>query len=496
MRAIMVMFDSLNRHMLPPYGCDWVHAPNFQRLAERTVAFETSFVGSMPCMPARREIHTGRYNFLHRSWGPLEPFDDSMPEILKRAGIYSHLCSDHAHYWEEGGANYHTKYSTWEIARGQEGDPWIADLSGAVKPPENLHPNQGVELGSPKEHVAQDWINRQFINNREEYYPQNVVFHQGLRFLETNREADNWFLQIETFDPHEPYQVPERFKKLYDDDYTGPFYDWPPYAPATEDEETIRHMRKTNAALISMCDESLGRVLDFMDTHDMWNDTMLIVNTDHGFLLGEHDCWAKCWAPFYNEIARTPLFIWDPRSGISGERRTSLVQTIDLAPTLLDFFNLPVPPDMQGRPLRGVIENDTPVREAGLFGMNGGHINVTDGRYVYMRAPEAGKPNAPICQYTLMPAHMREPFTLEELRTAEMAPPLSFSKECPVMKISSDRWKCRHNFRTMLFDIKADPQQQHELNDPALEQRMIDLLIQCMQSSAAPPEQYLRMGLE
>ena len=77
MKAIMVMFDSLNRHMLPSYGCEWIHAPNFERLAERSITFDNCYVGSMPCMPARRELHTGRYNFLHRSWGPLEPFDDS-----------------------------------------------------------------------------------------------------------------------------------------------------------------------------------------------------------------------------------------------------------------------------------------------------------------------------------------------------------------------------------------------------------------------------------
>ena len=123
MKAVMVMFDSLNRRMLRPYGCDWTHTPNFDRLASRSVTFANSYVGSMPCMPARRELHTGRYNFLHRSWGPLEPFDDSMPEILKRDGVYTHLTSDHYHYWEEGGASYHTRYSSWEISRGQEADP-------------------------------------------------------------------------------------------------------------------------------------------------------------------------------------------------------------------------------------------------------------------------------------------------------------------------------------------------------------------------------------
>jgi len=75
MKAIMVMFDSLNRHMLPPCGWNRVHAPNFTRLASRSVTFDNSYAGSMPCMPACREMHTGRYNFLHRSWGPLEPFE-------------------------------------------------------------------------------------------------------------------------------------------------------------------------------------------------------------------------------------------------------------------------------------------------------------------------------------------------------------------------------------------------------------------------------------
>ena len=115
MKAIMVMFDSLNRRLMEPYGCDWVHTPNFTRLAERSAAFEKAFIGSMPCMPARRELHTGRYNFLHRSWGPLEPFDDSMPQILDENGVHSHKVTDHQHYWEDGGATYHTRFTTHEF---------------------------------------------------------------------------------------------------------------------------------------------------------------------------------------------------------------------------------------------------------------------------------------------------------------------------------------------------------------------------------------------
>ncbi|QAY71639.1 sulfatase-like hydrolase/transferase [Xylanimonas protaetiae] len=97
MRAIMLMFDTLNRRYLPLDGSTEVNAPHFERLARETVTFDTCYAGSMPCMPARREIHTGRYNFLHRSWGPLRPFDDSVPEILSKAGVYTHLVTDHYH---------------------------------------------------------------------------------------------------------------------------------------------------------------------------------------------------------------------------------------------------------------------------------------------------------------------------------------------------------------------------------------------------------------
>ena len=113
MKAIMVMFDSLNRNLLPEYGCDWTKLPNFQRLAEKTVVFDNCYAGSLPCMPARRELHTGRYNFLHRSWSPMEPFDESCITNLDRQGVFTHLASDHVHYWEDGGSCYLSKYDSF-----------------------------------------------------------------------------------------------------------------------------------------------------------------------------------------------------------------------------------------------------------------------------------------------------------------------------------------------------------------------------------------------
>ena len=222
MKAIMVMYDSLNRHMLPNYGCDWTLAPNFRRLGERTVTFDNHYVGSMPCMPARRELHTGRHNFLHRSWGPFEPFDDSTFTILKQNGVYTHLVSDHYHYWEDGGATYHHRYSSWVNVRGQEGDAWKGEVADPEIP---------EHLGRI---ARQDWVNRKYMQE-ERLTPQAQTFAAGLEFLETNRDQDNWYLQIETFDPHEPFFTFKQWKDRYNYDWDGPHFDWPMYERVTED---------------------------------------------------------------------------------------------------------------------------------------------------------------------------------------------------------------------------------------------------------------------
>lgn len=485
MKAIMVMFDSLNRHMLPPYGGEMIHAPNFERLAERTVTFDKCYAGSMPCMPARRELHTGRYNFLHRSWGPLEPFDVSMPELLKQNGVYTHLTTDHQHYFEDGGGTYHTRYNTWEFSRGQEGDPWKGHVADPDMP-DILHVRNPAM-------VRQDQINRSYYEYEMDQ-PQAVTFSNGIQFIQDNCEEDRWFLQIETFDPHEPFFTQKVYKDLYPHDYDGPQFDWPNYGRVTETPEQAQHVRYEYAALVSMCDAYLGRVLDMMDDLDMWDDTMLIVNTDHGFLLGEHDWWAKNRMPLFEEIIHTPLFIWDPRCKRHNERCDSLVQTIDLPATMLEFFGVPIPDTMQGLPLRDAIAVNAPVHGSILFGYHGAYVNVTDGRYVYMRAP-ASEDNMPLFNYTMMPTHMRGLFSIEELQQTELSRRFDFSQGCPMMKIPAQKADFGFEYGTLLFDLENDPQQKNPLEDADVEKRMIGYMVDLMKQSDAPDEQYIRMGL-
>jgi arylsulfatase A-like enzyme len=506
-RAIFVLFDSLNRLALGCYG-GAVPTPNFDRFAARAVTFDTHYVGSLPCMPARRDIHTGRLNFPHRSWGPLEPFDNSFAEILKRKGVHTHLVTDHAHYFEEGGATYHTRYSTWDFIRGQENDPWKA----MVQPPlerfrekfSERHYPFGAEIDASSHMRLQHAVNREYMREEADY-PGPRCFASALEFLEVNRDADNWFLQIECFDPHEPFDAPDRFRKAFQTGWNGGVLNWPYYEHVTNSAEEIAEIRANYAALVAMCDDYFGRLLDFMDRAGMWEDTVLFLTTDHGYLLSEHDWWGKNLQPYYEEISHIPLIVHHPGlNSLAGRRLAGLTQTYDLMPSILDCFGLEAPEEVQGESIFKLMRGEVAARPVGIFGMFGGPIGATDGRHAYYLYPE--DLYAPgLHEYTLMPAHIRSMMSPAELQTAELVRDFGFTKEMPVLKIDALRDARRipnvdgrvfENHGTKLFDLKLDPQQQHPLRNPLVERRLRDGIADVLRAHDAPPELFARYGLE
>lgn len=149
------------------------------------------------------------------------------------------------------------------------------------------------------------------------------------------------------------------------------------------------------------------------------------------------------------------------------------MQTIDLGPTLLEYFDVPRPADTQGRPLRGVLADDTPIREAGLFGIFGGHVNVTDGRHVYMRGR----------------------FTPAELAGAKLAEPFDFTKGVPTLRVPGRSMINPSAYGTLLYDLDTDPEQTTPIEDDEVELRMAGLLTELLRATDAPDDQYLRLGL-
>lgn len=503
MRAVFVLFDSLNRLALGCYGGTAIATPNFDRFAERAVTFDTHYVGSLPCMPARRDLHTGRLNFMHRSWGPLEPFDNSFPNLLRDQGVYSHLVTDHLHYFEDGGATYHSRFTSWDFIRGQEYDPWKAMVEPPLKRLREKYSAKHYALGDgsrPGDHSNRRLhhaINHEFMVDEADL-PGPKCFKSGLEFLDLNRDADNWFLQIECFDPHEPFHAPERFKAAYRTGYNGGILDWPHYEKVVDSPEEIAEIRANYAALVAMCDDYFGRLLDVFDRYDLWSDTALILSTDHGLLLSEHDWWGKNLQPYYSEIANIPLIVHHPDfAAQAGERRSSLTQTFDLMPTFLDLFGAPVPPQVQGRSILPLLGSDDGAsRDIGLFGMFGGPIGATDGRYAYyLYPPDLYAPG--LHEYTLMPMHVCTLFDSAELQTATLADPFDFTKQMPVLRIDALKDARRipihdgqkfQDVGTRLYDLEKDPAQDNPIHDPRVERRFQDGIRAVLAAHDAPAE--------
>ena len=502
MRAVFILFDTLSLKAISPYN-DSIKTPNFDRLSKKSITFDNHYVGSLPCMPARRELLTGRYNFLHRSWGPMEPFDNAFPEILsKECNVYSHLVSDHAHYWEDGGATYHTRYDSAEMVRGQEKDAWKGIVDPVPEWESQYHPTQYAMALRHK--FRRNITNREFYKEYEQY-PAVLTFDSGLEFLQINYQADDWFLQIETFDPHEPFQVPENFKTRFSTVYRGPTLDWPKYGKTENTPEEVAELRANYAATIAHCDLQLGRILDFFDEQNLWDNTLLVVTTDHGFLLGEQDLWGKNMMPVYNEIAHIPLFISHPAyREHANSRRTALTQTVDLMPFFLDYFGASIPKEVRGKSLQPVLARDEKIRDTALYGQHGAAINITDGRYTYFRYPEdihGGNLN----QYTLMPTHIQGFFSIDELKEVSLAGPFDFTKGVKVLKTPSTPLSPVYNRQgagvqidttTSLYDLKNDPLQMDPIDDKIVEGKMIEDIKNIMKDLDAPEELYIRFGID
>ena len=112
----------------------FVKTPNILSFSKEATTFDQHWIGSAPCMPARRDILCGRLNFLERSWGPIEPFDVTLPSVLKEHDIFTHITTDHCHYFRLGGEGYVQQFNTWDYHRGQEGDPWVSRIDDPTMP--------------------------------------------------------------------------------------------------------------------------------------------------------------------------------------------------------------------------------------------------------------------------------------------------------------------------------------------------------------------------
>lgn len=488
MRTILILMDSLNRRFLKTYHS---HAkgitPNIDRFSEDCVRFDNHFIGSAPCMPARRDIMTGRMNFLERNWGGIEPFDITLPEELRKNGVFTHIITDHAHYFETGGENYCQLFDTWDFQRGQEQDPWISKVN-----------RPAIDQTSYGRKSAQHLLNYTAYSIAEEDYPTPRTFRSACQWVADNKGCQDFFLMVEAFDPHEPFEAPREYLDLYGDTYQGPEFNWPGYAPLTEPQEAVEHLKNSYLAALTMADKWLGKFIEALKENNLYEDTLILLTTDHGLMLGEHGYIAKNFMHAYNELSHLPLLVKMPDGKYKGQHRTQLTQNVDLMPTILEHHRISVPHRVRGRSLFSYIRNRAPSREQVIYGWFGRAVNVYDGRFTYFRAPK-NKDNKPCHQYCGIPSTLGRYFGEDYAGEIEMGRFLSYT-DYPVYKIPAkgekDWWgDLKDVMESKLFDLQEDYEQNKPLVNEELEQKMCKKLMAGMKEAQAPEEQYERLGL-
>lgn len=501
MKCIFILMDSLNRSAVPPCGTQ--ELPNFARLAARSTVFDNHYVGSMPCMPARRDIHTGRLNFLHRGWGPLEPFDVSFAEVLRKAGIYSHLITDHYHYFEDGGFGFHGRYDSYEFIRGQEKDKWRSTIApGLDRYQDRFDPSQRDLTTDPNGKAAYYASHRALAESAQ--FPLTQCFDAALDFVEDHAATDDWFLQLECFDPHEPLFLGEDDDIDMADGQESRIFDWLKYGRNDLPAKQLDELQSRYARLVERCDDELGRLLDLMDARSLWDDTVVILTTDHGLLLGEKEFLGKNRPPFFNEVARIPLMIAAPPTLTKAPRRVpGLTQTTDLMPTFLDLFGCVPPSDISGKSLLPCLREEADgTHEAVIFGQFGAALNYADASHSCFRYP---RPDAgDLFQYTLMPTHMRSHFEASEFEDAEVVNDLAYARGFPVWRLRMQpngkaNMVARYpllDAEDALFDLEHDPDQATPLDDPNLMDACHQEMSKLLTYHGAPAEMFTRFGLK
>lgn len=391
MNVILILLDTLRRDHIGCYGNPWIRTPHLDRLAAMGTRFTNAYCGSAPCMPARRELWTGRYEFPWRGWGPLEQDDPRLPLLLAQGrppfgrplegSRRTMLITDHYHYWHFGAGNYHDGFAGYEFIRGQEHDPWqtdSTDMRPYPAPPQRLR--SGIEC-----HLR----NTAHFRCEEDYFaPQ--VFSRAMRWLERNARLGEFFLLVESFDPHEPWDPPYPYAEMYNPGYQGDCITFPHYGTADQmSPEELCQMRALYAGEVTMVDRWLGLFLDKAEALGLLDNTCIIVATDHGHMLGEHNTVGKptgSLGELWQEMAHVPLVIYHPE--IARGVCDALVQTVDLLPTILEAAGVPLPPNLHGHSLLGLMRGQvSQVREYAFWAYFGHAVNVTDGRWVLFHWP-------------------------------------------------------------------------------------------------------------
>jgi iduronate 2-sulfatase len=373
---LFIAIDDL-RNDLGAFGVAHARTPQLDAFAATARPFTHHYVQVPTCGASRCALLRGRYPTepahvsnngiatTHATWG-----DANLPAWFQRHGYRTYSLGKITHYpgnrtgrlWAEGPEELPGAWTRSWIPTtpwGESEKMMHAYANGVPRTPGKTPPLEAFD-------------------GPDSAYPDAWVADEAVKTLsELNRAPQPWFFAVGFFKPHLPFAAPKRWFDLHDPARipalpvaaaAKPAWPsgWHPsnelrrnYGGSGRDPDTdpayVRELRRAYAASISYVDAQVGRVLDALKALDPAGNTIVVVWSDHGFLLGEHAIWGKhC---LYENALRSPLVIRTPGLREPGVKTAQLTETVDLFPTLTDLAGLPAPASLDGRSLRPALEN-------------------------------------------------------------------------------------------------------------------------------------------
>jgi len=452
MNVIFIMNDSCRRDHLGCYGNDWIKTPNLDQFAERAAVFERFYAASYPTVPNRWDLATGRFGFPARGWQPLDSGDATWGQILSRHGVHTQIIWDTpmlgAHDY-----NYTRGFKGVYFVHGQKGDPWITDPSLDIQLLAQPHKIRNIP-------ALEGYLRNHHGRRFEREFCVGRTISTAMDWLETNYRQESFFLWVDMWDPHEPFDCPWYDYGLYaDPDYDGDKMLYPEYGrPTYMTEAERRHLRALYAGNVTLMDRWIGRFLDLAERLGLFANTLIIWTTDHGHLFGDHDLQGKPGAELgrlYEITARIPLLVYHPEGLGAGGRVSGIVQPPDVLPSILEFLQIPAPDHLHGASFWPLVA--------------GSQEPIRDCAFTSRFPPAAGAPvGGAIFDGWVGSDRTVEPSTVTTGEWAYLAAPAGMPSE--------------------LYDLKDDPQQERNLIDahPEVADEMRRAWIAFLENHGAP----------
>ena len=369
--VVLIIVDTLRKDHIGVYGNDWMQTPNLDALAGESLRFTRAYPESTPTICARRAIHTGTRTWPFRDWDPPEgenislqgwqpiPLDQvTLAQVMQANGYLTMFATDNLQQYKPA-YDMHRGFGVWDFLRGQTTDRYRPLWTC---PPESLERALVSDVSGTggEEYFAQYFANVADRADEEDWFAPRV-FKRASEFLEAAKDVGPFFLTVDAYDPHAPWDPPEKYANMYSDGYDGPEPYAAVYGPSDYlTEAQVDRMGALYAGELTMMDRWLGHFLDRMEELDLFEDTLVLLLSDHGIILGEHGLVGKPHYALYKETVDVPFMIRHPQGKLSGDTNDYYASTHDVAPTILGHLGIEAPEQMNGQNLMAFFEGGEP----------------------------------------------------------------------------------------------------------------------------------------